>query len=190
MLLGYIRVSTTEQNEARQVEALTAKGVEKDNLFIDKQSGKDTDRPKLKELLSFVRRGDTVVTESISRIARNTKDLLSIVDYLKSKEVEFISMKEAIDTTTPQGKFMLTVFAAMAELERESILERQREGIALAKAEGKYKGRKPLEVDTTLFRETVGKWRAGELTAVKAMEIVGLKPNTFYRRVKELENNA
>lgn len=187
MNLGYIRVSTVEQNEARQIEALIARGVEKENLYIDKQSGKDAERPKLKELLSFVRRGDTVITESISRIARNTKDLLSIVDYLKSKQVEFISLKESIDTTTPQGKFMLTVFAAMAELERENILERQKEGIAIAKSEGKYKGRKPIELNERLFKETVSDWKQGKITAVKAMEIVGLKSNTFYRRVKEFE---
>ena len=89
-------------------------------------------------MLAFVRRGDTVIVESISRLARNTKDLLSIVDLLQSKGADFISQKEAIDTTTPQGKFMLTVFSAMAELERESILERQREGIALAKENGVY----------------------------------------------------
>lgn len=186
MLLGYVRVSTVEQNEGRQIEALRQRGVEPENLFIDKQSGKDTNRPKLKELLNYVRRGDIVVTESISRIARNTKDLLSIVEQLQAKNVEFVSLKESIDTTTPQGKFMLTVFAAMAELERDNILQRQREGIELAKAEGKYKGRKPIGVDEALFKSTVAEWRADKITARKAMEIVGLKPNTYYRRVKEL----
>lgn len=186
MLLGYARVSTVEQNEARQIEALQQRGVDPENLFIDKQSGKDTNRPKLKELLSYVRRGDTVVTESISRIARNTKDLLSIVEQLQGKDVEFISLKESIDTTTPQGKFMLTIFAAMAELERDSILQRQREGIAIAKAAGKYTGRKPLNVDGEQFKKICARWRAGEITATAAMQEIGLKPNTFYRRVKEM----
>lgn len=190
MNVGYLRVSTMEQNEARQREALLQYGIEKENLFMDKQSGKNTDRPKLKEMLSFVRRGDCVIVESISRIARNTKDLLSIVDQLKTKGVEFISLKENIDTTTPQGKFMLTVFGAMAELERESILERQREGIAIAKQEGKYKGRQPIKIDDKLFKKTIEEWRRGKITAVKAMEILNLKPNTFYRRVKEFESNA
>lgn len=95
-------------------------------MFIDKASGKNTERKALKEMLSFVREGDTVITESISRIARSTRDLLSIIDLLTQKGVEFISLKESIDTTTAQGRFMLTVFAAMAELERESILQRQR----------------------------------------------------------------
>ena len=136
MLLGYIRVSTVEQNEERQVRALLDKGIEADNLFIDKQSGKNIERAKLKEMLAFCRKGDVVITESISRIARNTKDLLEIVEQLSKKGVEFVSLKECIDTATPQGKFMLTVFGAMAELERESILERQREGIAIAKEQG------------------------------------------------------
>lgn len=102
MLLGYIRVSTEEQNEERQRKALLAEGVEEDALYIDKQSGKNAEREQLKALLSFARKGDTVITESISRIARNTKDLLNIIDQLSSKGIEFISLKEKIDTTTPQ----------------------------------------------------------------------------------------
>ena len=185
MLLGYIRVSTEEQNEARQVEALMAAGVEADNLYIDKRSGKDTDRPKLHELLAFIRKGDTVITESISRIARNTKDLLNIVEQLDAKGVEFVSLKESIDTRSPQGKFMLTVFGAMAELERASILERQREGIAVAKAEGKYKGKPKLKIDREQFTKLAARWRSGEITATAAMKELGVKPNTWYRRVKE-----
>ena len=188
MLLGYARVSTLEQNEARQIEALIGRGVEKDNIYLDKQSGKNADRKALKELLAFARRGDIVITESISRIARNTKDLLGIIDELRSKGVDFISLKENIDTSTPQGKFMLTVFAAMAELERESILDRQREGIAIAKQNGLYKGRKRLEIDDEYFKEIVGRWRKGEMTAKEAMRLLNLKPNTFYRRVKDLVN--
>ena len=84
-------------------------------------------------MMNYVRRGDTVIVESISRFARNTRDLLDLVERLTEKQVEFVSRKEAIDTTTPTGKFMLTVFAAVAELEREYILQRQREGIAIAK---------------------------------------------------------
>lgn len=185
MLLGYVRVSTIEQNEERQVRALIEKGVEVENIFIDKKSGKNTDREKLNELLSYSRKGDVVITESISRIARNTKDLLNIIDKLKTKGVDFISMKESIDTSTPQGKFMLTVFGAMAELERESILERQREGIAIAKEQGLYHGRQKKEIDRKHFEEVVKEWRENKITAVEAMKKLDLKPNTFYRRVKE-----
>ena len=131
MKIGYIRISTEEQNEARQ--EVLMKELKVDQVFIDKTSGKNTERPQLKEMMSFVRKGDTVVVESISRFARNTKDLLSLVEQLSKKQVQFISKKETIDTTTPAGKFMLTVFAAVSELEREYILQRQSEGIAIAK---------------------------------------------------------
>ena len=185
MLLGYIRVSTIEQNEARQRVALMEKGVEEENLYIDKQSGKDADRERLKALLAFARKGDVVITESISRIARNTRDLLNIVDQLSGKGVEFVSLKENIDTSTPTGKFMLTVFAALAELERDSLLDRQREGIAIAKEKGVYQGRQKKQINKDLFESVVQRWRNGDITAVEAMKQLDLKPNTFYRRVKE-----
>ena len=182
MKVGYVRCSTVEQNEARQLRMMEDQGAEK--VFTDKASGKNTDRPAFHEMMAFVRSGDTVVVESISRIARNTRDLLSIISELTGKGVEFISLKENIDTTTPQGRFMLTAFGALAELERENILERQREGIAIAKEQGKYKGRKPQEVDPDKLRAVCARWRAGDITATAAMAELGMKPNTFYRRVR------
>lgn len=140
MKVGYIRVSTVEQNEQRQVKDLMENaGVEK--VFMDKLSGKDTNRPQLKELMDFVRNGDTVIVSEYSRLARSTQDLLTIIDTLHSKGVNVISRKENFDTSTPQGKLMLTFFAGIATFEREIMLQRQKEGIAIAKAEGKYKGR-------------------------------------------------
>ena len=183
MRVGYVRCSTAEQNEARQLKMMEDQDIEK--VFLDKASGKNTDRPEFKAMMAFVRSGDAVIVESISRIARNTRDLLTVISSLTEKGVEFVSLKENIDTTTPHGRFMLTVFGALAELERESILERQREGIEIAKAEGKYKGRKPVKINETKFRAVCARWRAGEITATAAMQEVGLKPNTFYRRIKE-----
>lgn len=107
-----MRVSTIEQNTARQEVLLECLNAEK--VFIDKCSGKNTDRPALKELLNFVRDGDTVVVESISRLARNTRDLLELVDKFTEQGVGFISQKENIDTSTPTGKFVLTLFGAIA----------------------------------------------------------------------------
>ena len=121
MKLYYCRVSTTEQREDRQIKQAELLGIEKENIFIDKQSGKDTKRKELQRMIEFSRKGDTIYVESISRLARNTRDLLEIVEILKNKEVEFVSQKENIDTTTPQGRFMLTIFGAMAEIEREYI---------------------------------------------------------------------
>lgn len=182
MLVGYIRISTVGQNTARQEVLMQELGVEK--IFIDRLSGKNTDRPQLKEMMVFVRHGDTVVVESISRFARNTKDLLELVEQLTAKGVEFVSKKEAIDTTTPTGKFMLTIFGAVAELEREYILQRQAEGIAIAKEQGVYKGRQPIV--RSEFKTVVSLWRSGSITAVEAMKRLNMKPSTFYRRAKEL----
>ena len=182
MLVGYIRISTVGQNTARQEVLMQELGVEK--VFIDRLSGKNTDRPQLKEMMVFVRQGDTVVVESISRFARNTKDLLELVEQLTAKGVEFVSKKEAIDTTTPTGKFMLTIFGAVAELEREYILQRQSEGIAIAKEQGVYKGRQPIVRPE--LEQITKLWRSGKITAVEAMKRLDMKPSTFYRRVKEL----
>ena len=182
MKIGYVRVSTAEQNTARQEELMRSLGV--DEIYIDRMSGKNTARPELQKMLEYVRRGDTVIVESISRFARNTRDLLELVDALTKKGVEFVSQKEAIDTATPTGKFMLTVFAAVAELEREYILQRQREGIELAKARGVYKGRKPIQRDN--FDAVVAVWRRGEITAVEAMRRLDMKPSTFYRKVRQM----
>lgn len=182
MKIGYIRVSTQEQNTVRQEVLMKDLGV--DQLYIDKSSGKNTDRPELGKLLRYVRQGDTVIVESISRFARNTRDLLDLVEQLTAKEVEFISKKEAIDTTTPSGKFMLTIFGAVAELEREYILQRQREGIDIAKTQGKYTGRKPIQHPD--YDRIIAKWRKGQLTAAQAMKQLGMSKATFYRKVKKI----
>lgn len=127
MKIGYIRVSTAEQNIDRQVEMLKEQGVEK--VFINKMSGKDTKRPALQEMLTFMRENDTVIVESISRLARNTRNLLSLVDRFKECSVAFVSLKENIDTTTPTGQFVLIIFAAIARIwsEQSYYSGRQRE---------------------------------------------------------------
>ena len=154
-----------------------------DEVYIDRLSGKNTDRPELKKMTDYVRKGDTVIVESISRFARNTRDLLDLVEKLSEKGVEFVSKKEAIDTTTPTGKFMLTVFGAVAELEREYILQRQQEGIAIAKAEGKYRGRKPIERSN--FDAVEKLWRTGTISAAEAMRRFDMSRSTFYRKVRQ-----
>ena len=185
MKIGYIRVSTEEQNEARQEVLMSELGVEQ--IFIDKQTGTNTTRPALKEMMSFVRAGDTVVVESISRCARSAKDLLVLVDELTKKNVDFVSQKETIDTTTPMGRCILGIFGSIYELEVSSLHQRQAEGIAIAKANGKYLGRKPIEHPD--FAKVVKVWRNGDITAVEAMKkLGGMKPTTFYRKVKEYEN--
>jgi DNA invertase Pin-like site-specific DNA recombinase len=181
MKIGYIRVSSMDQNATRQEIIMQELGAEQ--IFIDRLSGKDTKRPELQKMLSFARKGDTVIVESISRFARNTRDLLTLIDLLTAKGVDFVSKKENINTTTPTGKFMLTVFGAVAELEREYILQRQKEGIAIAIVQGKYKGRKRIE--NVNFDAVYDKWQSREVTAVEAMKILNMKKSTFYRRVSE-----
>lgn len=182
--ISYIRVSSVDQNLQRQRELLKDKDILKE--FSDKMSGKDTARPGLKEMLDFIREGDTLYIESISRLSRNTADFLRIFEQLRGKGVRLVSLKEGIDTDTAQGKFMLTVFAAFSELEREYIRERQREGIDLAKKEGKHLGRPRLQRSKT-FANNYRKWKAGEITAVQCMRLEGLKRCTFYKLVKEFE---
>lgn len=144
MNIAYIRVSTVEQNEQRQIEAMKPFNIEK--WFIEKISAKDTNRPKLQELLEFAREGDTIHVHDFSRLARSTKDLLDIVEQLSQKNIYLVSNKENIDTSTPTGKLMLTMIGAINEFERCNLLERQREGIAIAKRNGKYKGGKRKSV--------------------------------------------
>lgn len=145
MVLGYVRVSTVAQNEERQFETMEKYQVEK--VFTEKISAKDTNRPKLQELLEFAREGDQIVIHDFSRLARSTSDLLFLVELLSKKNVILISNKENIDTSTPTGKLLLTVIGAISEFERTNLLERQAEGIAIAKAKGVYKGRKPVHVE-------------------------------------------
>jgi DNA invertase Pin-like site-specific DNA recombinase len=187
MLVGYIRVSTQDQNTDRQVKLLKNKQVEK--MFIEKVSGKNTNREQLKNMLNYVREGDTVIVESYSRLARSTKDLLNIVDKLESKGVNFISLKENIDTKTPQGKLIFTIFAGLAQFEREQTLQRQKEGIEIAKLKGKYKGRKPIDIDHDLFNQVYQEWKQGNITAVEGMKKLNISKSTFYRRVKQYEKD-
>ncbi len=188
MKIGYVRCSSKTQNPERQEVLMERLGVEK--VFIDMLSGKDANRPQLQAMLEFMREGDMVVVESFSRLARNTRDLLEITDRMREKGVEFVSQKEAIDTKTPVGKALLTILGAISELERDYMLERQAEGIALKKERGEYKGRVPIKVDEKQFEQEYKLWKSGQITAKTAMSHLGLKPNTFYRRVKAYEERV
>ena len=190
--IGYIRVSTEHQEAARQQEIMGDYQV--DRIFSEKLSGANTDRPQLKAMLDYVREGDTLFIESISRLGRSTKDLLNIIDALTEKGVSLISHKENIDTDTPAGKFMLTVFAALSQLEREQLKQRQREGIEIAKRKlpgdvsgGKYTGRKSLPTDWTRFGQLYGERKAKHITGRDFMRRMDMSANTFYRRVREYE---
>lgn len=179
--IKYVRVSTEGQNTARQELDLA----NYDKVFTEKASGKNTDRPQLQAMLNYVREGDTVTVESYSRLARDTRDLLNIIDTLNKKGVAFISQKEQIDTSTPVGRFMLSVFASLAQFEREQILARQAEGIAIAQREGRM-GR-PTVQPCDNFASIVKEWQDGDITAVEAMKRAGMSKATFYRKVKTIQ---
>ena len=183
--IGYIRVSTEHQETARQQEIMD--GYQVDRICSEKPSGAHADRPQLKAMLDYVREGDTLYVESISRLGRSARDLLNIIDTLTDKGVTLVSHKENIDTNTPSGKFMLTVFAALSQLEREQLKQRQREGIEIAKAQGKYTGRKPIPIDWDKFGRLYGEWKSKNITGRDFMRRMGLTANTFYRRIREYE---
>jgi len=182
--IAYVRVSTTDQNIERQVcgiENTTAI----DKWFTEKVSGKNTKREQLQHLVDYVRSGDTVYIESFSRLSRSTKDLLDLIELFKSKNVELVSLKENLDTSTPTGKLMLTMIGAINEFERENLLERQKEGIAIAKANGKYKGRKRIEIDKELFEELYNDWIHKRIKQSDMMEKLGVKRGTLHNLIKK-----
>jgi Site-specific recombinases, DNA invertase Pin homologs len=186
----YIRVSSKDQNTIRQEVKAKEIGIPVGNVFIEKVSGKNvTDRPVLTNMMTVLKSGDKLIVDSISRFARNTKDLIELVEQLNEKGVIFVSLKEAIDTTTPTGIFMLTVFGAVAQLEREYIRQRQAEGIAIAVAQGKFKGRKPIEYPKQ-WDKYYKMIKDGAMTNVEAMKLMDLKKTTFYKLVKDYECNC
>lgn len=181
MIVGYVRVSTVEQNEARQLETMKLYGIEK--LYMDKVSAKDINRPKLKEMLEFIREGDTVIIHDFSRLSRSTKDLLEIIELLENKGVKLISKKENLDTATPTGKLMLTMIGAINEFERANLLERQREGIAIAKKEGKFKGRQVKKIND--FAKFYERYKNREFTKASLSKELKVSRPTLDRLIKE-----
>ena len=183
MNIAYVRVSTVEQNEARQLEALKKYNIDK--WFTEKVSAKDTNRPELQNMLDFARTGDTIYIHDFSRIARSTKDLLAIVEALQNKGVHLVSNKDNIDTSTPTGKLMLTMIGAINEFERQNLLERQREGIAIAKQQGKYKGKKAIQIDN--FEEYYNRYKSRELNKVQLAKELNITRPTLDKLIKEHE---
>lgn len=182
MIIFYVRCSTKEQNEKRQL--LMAEECKADKVYIDKLSGKNLDRPEFNKMMAFIREGDTLITESISRLARSAQDLLKIIEELTNKGITYISLKEKFDSTTPTGKFILTIFGALAELEREYIRSRQAEGIEIAKKEGKYHGRPPKSIDLDSFHRALEMVRHKERTALSVQKEFYITATTYYRWVK------
>lgn len=179
--IAYVRVSTVEQNEARQREALKTFNIDK--WFVEKASGKDAKRPVLQEMLEYIREDDIVYVEEFSRLGRSTVDLLATVQKIEDSGAKFVSLKENFDTKTPAGKLQMTMMAAIAEFERAMILERQREGIAIAKREGKYKGRKAVSVPN--IEEYYQRYMTRQGTKTSIAAELGISRTTLDKLFKE-----
>lgn len=180
--IAYVRVSSADQNEDRQMEAL--KKYDIDKWFSEKISGKNVkDRAQLQSMLEWVREGDTVYVHDFSRLARSTKDLLDITEKLECKKVHLVSLKESLDTSTATGKLMLTMIAAINEFERQNILERQAEGIAIAKQKGVYKGRKRIEIKD--FGKYYDAYMRREISKSGIAEKLGVSRPTVDRLIME-----
>lgn len=185
MNIAYIRVSTVEQNEERQEQAMEKHNIDK--WYKEKVSAKDTNRKQLQEMLGYAREGDTIFIHSFDRLARSTKDLLEIIEQLKAKGVFLVSCKENIDTSTPTGELMVTMIGAINQFERANLLERQKEGIAIAKEKGKYKGRKEIEVDEK-FKSVYVKYENREINKVQFAKEIGVSRPTLDKLIKEHNN--
>ena len=191
MNIAYVRVSTIEQNEDRQIEGLKKHDIQK--WYTEKVSGKNANRPELQSMLEFAREGDTIYVHDFSRLARNTKDLLAIVEQLQSKGVHLVSNKENIDSSTPSGKLMLTMIGAIAEFERANSLERQAEGIACAKARDKllphdqrtYKGRKAISISDQAFNAAYSKYQTHAITKTELARELDISRPTLDKILKE-----
>lgn len=185
--IAYIRVSSNTQNTDRQEEMFKGLGIDK--YYIEKVSGKNIkDRIELQKMMEYVREGDTVIVESISRFGRSLTDLLNLIDRLNEKGVQFRSLKEGdIDTTTPTGKLVYSIFSSLSEFEKDTIRQRQAEGIAIAKARGVYKGRKKMELDEDQVESLYRRWKKGEIKKGHMAKKLGISSTTLWRRIKEFE---
>ena len=188
MKVAYVRVSTVEQNEARQLEALKKYDVER--WYTEKISGKNMNRPQLKEMLDFVREGDTIYIHDFSRLARSTKDLLNIVEELNEKKVHLVSNKENLDSSTATGKLMLTMIAAINEFERQNLLERQAEGIAIAKKAGKFKGGHKKKIDQELFAAAYEKYMKRACSKSAMAKELGISRPTLDKLLQIQKNDG
>jgi DNA invertase Pin-like site-specific DNA recombinase len=189
--IGYIRISTDDGSQKTDRQEIIMKDFGVEKLFTDKVSGRTLERKGLTDLINYVRDDDVLYIESISRISRSTKDFLNIVSVLEDKGVQLVSHKENIDTSTPQGRFMVQIFAALSELEVETTKQRRQGGIRARKEKlgsKAYPGRKPKEYDPELWEATYKRWKLKEITAKTAMELMDMTANRFYRTVKKYES--
>ncbi|PHC58570.1 integrase [Bacillus pseudomycoides] len=195
---GYVRVSSKDQNEERQIQNMKDLGIEERDIFIDKESGKNMERENYQMLKRLVRTGDTIVFDSLTRLGRNMNDTLEEFRYYEKHKVNLQFIKEPYINVNYTGestndviqsaiqKATLTILSAFAEKERIDIKQRQAEGIALARKQGRRLGRPPVEI-TEEFTDAYKEWKSGSITAVGAMKKYGIKRSSFYKLAKQYE---
>ena len=184
-VIGYARVSTQDQNLDRQIDALKAYGI--DRLYTEKMSGTKSSRPELNAMLDRLEAGDIVVIESLSRLGRSTKDLLTLMDIFEEKNVKLVSLKENIDTSTSTGKLLVTVLSALAQFERDVIVDRTLDGLSAARARGR-KGGRP-RVPEAKIQQALKLYQTQQYTMREIENLTGVNPATLYRRLKEMKSN-
>lgn len=183
--VAYIRVSSAMQNTDRQFAAFDKAGITFDKVFEEHISGKDRNRPQLTAMLEYVREGDMVYIESYSRLARNTRDLLNVIHELEKKGVNVHSLKENFDTSTPQGRLMVTFMQGIAQFERDLIKERQAEGIAVAKEKGKFQ--KPSTPKPDNWKELYQQYKTRQTTATALAKTLNVSRSLLYKWFREEE---
>ena len=176
-IFGYARVSTEQQNLDRQIDALQQYGV--DIIFNEKMTGTKRNRPELSKLLDRMTEGDTIVVESLSRLGRSTKDLLELTELFQSRGVNFVSLKESIDTHTSTGKLLFTLMSALAQFERDTIADRTKEGLRAARTRGRTGGRPKVNVEKV--RKALKLYHTGQYSIREIEEMTGVKKSTLYR---------
>ena len=181
--IGYARVSTVGQNIDAQIKQLKDAGCEM--IYKEKISGKNIDRTELQKMKKELHKGDTVIVTSFSRLARSTKDLLELVETFQIKGVGFKSLKEDISTQGASGKFILTLLGAVATFERELMLEKQKDGIAYARSQGKYKGKQRVIYLDDRIKDLFKRVDRKELKAKEALHLSGFSQGTYYKLWKE-----
>ena len=187
MIFGYARVSTQSQNLDRQFDALKTYGVTEDRLFVEKISGTTKERPELQKLQQFLRDGDLLVIESLSRLGRSTKDLLTIIDHFEKQGVKVVSIKEQIDTRTPTGKLLTTVLMAMSQFERDILVQRTQEGLAAARARGRKGGRPPLS--QAQIKQALALYDSKKLSIKEICSATKISQSSLYNVVKKSQKS-
>ncbi len=180
MIYGYARVSTADQNLDRQIDVLNKYGVDK--IFCEKMSGTKKNRPELDLMLQTVQTGDTIVIESLSRLGRSVKNLSELMELFNSQNIQLVSLKEVIDTSSATGKLLFSIISSLAQFERDNLADRTKEGLDAARARGRYGGRP--KTDSKALQKAIALYKTKEYSVTEVTDLTGISKSTLYRALK------